>query len=323
MRMLTLICAGLVLCVVWSAGCSQTSFSESVWNPFHLEFNFDITQDPLRIGIVYSGEGLLTLEKWFLLRKAPPYARLRSELGRHLGCAVQFMELEPFQIAAHLQSGRIQYALVSDKDYQIMTEAGASGLIVASAAPLTRRGVIVASAKSSIQSLAEIKGRRFAFGPKDDPVLAVAALAALESAGVGKGDIKKELLPVIPNAEWLQYHISSFEAAKEIVYGLGTEVGVIEAAEYESFPDTGGRLIPLRLAKDNFRVLGETETVRSQTTLAGPFIASPQADPEVTRKVVEFLSTAHTKTPKALHNVGLARFEPVAAASDSETAQSP
>ena len=301
--------AGLVLCTLVIAGCSQASFSESLWNPFKLELNFDLTERPVRIGIVHSQEGLLALENWFLVRQAPPYARLRDRLARHLGCGVQVQELKPFQIAAHLQSGRIQYALVSDEDYETIIEPGPVGEVLALAVPLTRRGLIVASAKSDIHHLADIEGKRFAFGPKNDPVLAVAALKALEAAGVAKDDIQKELLPIIPNIDWLQYHISSQEAAKEIVYGIGTAVGVIEGAEYEAFPETGGRLIPLRLAKDGFRVLGETETIRSETSLAGPFIASAQADPETTRKVVEFLSTAHTESRKALHDVGLARFD--------------
>ena|GEM_PF-4904745 len=318
MKVLSVTCAGLVLCTFATAGCSRPTFSESIWNPFHLELNFDINRQPVRIGIVHSQEGPLALGNWFLVRQAPPYAGFRDRLAQHLECGVQIQELKPFQIAAHLQSGRIQYALVSDENYEAMTEPGAVGEVLASAVPLIRRGVIVASAKSDIHSLAEIKGKRFAFGPKDDAVLAVAALKALEEAGVAKDNIQKELLPIVPNLDRLQYHISSREAAKEIVYGIGTGVGVVEWAEYEAFPETGGRLIPLRLAKDDFRTLGETETVRSETSLAGPFIASAQADPETTRKVVEFLSKAHAKNRKALHDIGLARFDMAVSTGDAQ-----
>ena len=316
MKAFTLSCAGLLLSAGLAAGCSQASFSESIWNPFGVELGFDVGQKPVRIGIVQADKGLLALESWFLVRKAPPYAGFRDRFARHLGCGVQVQELQPFQIAAHLQSGRIQYALVSAEDYQAMTEDGPVGEVLASSVPLTRRGVIVASAKSAIQDLAQIKGKRFAFGPKDDAVLAVATLQALEAAGVAKEDIQKELLPIIPNADRLQYHISSFGAAKEVVYGIGTEVGVIEASEYESLPETGARLLPLRFAKDQFRVLGETETIHSETSLAGPFLASSQADPETTRKVLEFLSDAHTDNTKALRDIGLARFNVVAPTGD-------
>ncbi len=313
----------LVLSAGLTAGCSQASFSESIWNPFGVELSFDVTQPPVRIGVVHSHKGLLALENWFLVRKAPPYAGFRDRLARHLGCGVQIQELQPFQIAAHLQSGRIQYALVSAEDYQAMTEDGPVGKVLASSVPLTRRGLIVASAKSAIQDLAQIKGKRFAFGPKGDPVLAVATLQALAASGVAKEDIQKELLPIIPNADWLQYHISSVEATKEVVYGIGTEVGVIEASEYESLPETGARLLPLRFAKDQFRVLGETETIHSETSLAGPFLASLQADPERTRKVVEFLSAAHSDNTKALRDIGLARFDVVAPTNDLGLAGAP
>jgi len=317
------VCAGLILSAVAVGGCAGSSFSQSVWNPFHLELGFDLQQKPARIGITPAQEGLLALENWFLVRKAPPYARLRDALGRHLGCGVQIQELEPFQIAAHLQSGRIQYALVSDEDYASMTQERPVGEVLASATPLTRRGLIVASAKSDIESLSQIKGKRFAFGPKDDPVLAIATLEALQAAGVAKDDIQKELLPVILNPDRLQYHISSHEAAKEIVYGIGTETGVLEASEYDSFPETGGRLIPIRFAKDQFRILGETETVRSETTLAGPFVASSHADPQTTRKIVEFLSSAHVDRSRALHDLGLAHFDVTAGAGESGLAGTP
>ncbi|MFH0982561.1 MAG: PhnD/SsuA/transferrin family substrate-binding protein [Planctomycetota bacterium] len=311
--------AGLVLSALGIAGCSQTSFSQSIWNPFHLELNFDVTQQPVRIGIVSPPEGPLALKNWFVVRQAPPYAGFRNALARHLGCGIQIQELEPFQITAHLQSGRLQYALVSDADYKTMTAYGPVGETLASAVPLTRCGLIVASAKSNIQSLSGIKGRRFAFGPKDDPILDQAALKTLEEAGINKDDIEKELIPnpLYPSLDRRQYHTSSLEAAKEIVYGLGTEVGVIEESDYRSFPDTGGRLLPLKFAKDNFRVLGTTATLQSETSLAGRFIASAQAHPEVTRSVVEFLSKAHTAHRNALADVGLARFEVAAAANPS------
>ncbi|MCP4594383.1 MAG: phosphate/phosphite/phosphonate ABC transporter substrate-binding protein [bacterium] len=318
MKPTTLSLTVLALGAVLMAGCSQAEFSESIWNPFHLEFAFDITQPPVRMAIAHPEEGMLALESWFLVREAPPHAGLRNALGRHLGCRVQIQELKPFQIAAHLQSGRIQYALVSQANYEAMLEDGPVGEIIATATPLIRKGLIVASAKSGIEEISQIKGKRFAFGPKDDAILDIAAAHALEVAGISKADIHKELIPLLPkedliplrpNLERLQYHLSSFESAKEIVYGLGTEVGVIEAAEYESYPETGGRLLPLRFAQDDFRILGETEETRSETTLAGPFVASPVADPETTRKILEFLSAADARNRRALHDVGLARFD--------------
>ena len=301
---------GLVLCVIALGGCAQ-GFSKSIWNPFGLELGFDITQKPVRIGIVSAHEGPLALQNWLPVKPAPPYAALRDGLAKHLGCGVQIQELEPFQIAAHLQTGRIEYALMSEADYQSITAQEPIGHTLAAAVPLVRRGVIVASAKSGVNALADIKGKRFAFGPKNDAVLDVAALQALTAAGISKDDIQKELIPnpIYPSLDRLQYHVSSLEAAKEVVYGIGTEVGVVEESDYQAFPDTGGRLLPLRLAKNDFRVLGQTEVVTATTTLAGPFVASDQANPEVTSKIVEFLAAAEKQNAGALQELGLSRFE--------------
>jgi ABC-type phosphate/phosphonate transport system substrate-binding protein len=314
-------------------GCQQQqSFSTSIWNPLGLEVPFTLVKKPVRIGVVAQKKGLLSPENWLPVRPAPPYAGLREALAGHLGCGVQIEEFAPFQIAAHLQSGRLQYALVSESDHAAMLDElkaqevlpdtptpsdaapaeppeGPAWTVIATGEVLVRRGLIVASAKSEIQSISQIAGKRFAFGPKGDAVLDAGAMRALEAGGVGKEAIAKELLPIIPNLDFLQYHISSSEAAKEVVYGIGTPAGVIEESEYEAYPATGGRLLPLRFAKDNFRILGRTEPVRSETSMAGPFLASRDADPQVTEKVAQFLASAAATHQRAMHAVGLARFE--------------
>ena len=322
----------LILGLSLACGCQQNNFSTSIWNPLGLETPFTLARKPIRIGVVAQKSGLLAPENWLPVRPAPPYAGLRNALASHFGVGVQIEEFTPFQVAAHLHSGRLQFALISESDYLTMTEefekaeseplqngppeastqpAGPAWTVLAQGQSWVRRGLIVASAKSDVQNLTDIAGKRFAFGPKDDPVLHLGALRTLEAAGVGKDKIAKELLPIssLPDLDLLQHHVSSAEAAKEIVYGLATPVGVIEEGDYETYPEIGGRLLPLRFAKDNFRILGRTEPVTAETSMAGPFLASSQADPEIVEKVQVFLTQAGEKHPEALHALGLARFE--------------
>ena len=133
--------------------------------------------------------------------------------------------------------------------------------------------MVVARASSSIKQTADLEGRRFAFGPKNDPVLHQAAADVLAEAGVAVSALKT----LIPGQ--LQFHISSREAAKEVAYGItGTEAGIIEAGEFDDYPETGGRWIPFleTFSKDQFRVLGRTPATRVETMGEGPLIAGQQ-----------------------------------------------
>jgi hypothetical protein len=114
------LCSIMLFGVVTGWGCQQNSFSSTLWNPLGLELPFTLVAKPIRVGVVAQKKGLLAPENWLPVRPAPPYAGLREALAKYLGCGVQVEEFQPFQIAAHLQSGRLQYALVPEGDFQAM-----------------------------------------------------------------------------------------------------------------------------------------------------------------------------------------------------------
>jgi ABC-type phosphate/phosphonate transport system substrate-binding protein len=302
-----------------AGGCFEATFSESIWDPAHLQPLY-FGKDPVRIGLVQADgeDSLLNAVAW-LQMKRPPWYALQRELSNELKRPVVVQTLKPFQVAAHLASGRIQIGMLPAADYlelikdEELAEGGTLGEVLALSEAGERRGLVVASAKSGIQSVADIKGRRFAFGPKGDPVLHEAALACLEREGLAVDDIAREIVP-IPGS--LQFHISSAEAAKEVVYGFGvgkerTEAGVIEEWDYEDFPETGGRLLPLiRFSKDQFRVLARTDPVATRILADGPVLASPDADPDLAATVRNFLLAAADKHQGALRDLGVKRFRP-------------
>ncbi|MCH8967090.1 MAG: PhnD/SsuA/transferrin family substrate-binding protein [Planctomycetes bacterium] len=283
-----------------SVDLPETVFSESIWNPLGLRQSFAASEPPVRIGLVNRDTGICDARIWWDVREQLPWTKLCRALSTRLKRQVQIEELKPFQIAAHLESGRIDFALLSDDDYERMVADGDRSVVIAQAEPLERSGLIVASAKSSISSIGQIKGKRFAFGPRGDPVLHCGAAAALSAAGVSLDDIQREVFP--PNA--LQYHLLPSEAAAEVVYGF-TGVGVIDRREYERFPESGGKMIPLSFSKDQFVVLAETPPVDF-----GPFVASPKTDPKLVETVRTFLLDDQPRTVKALFSLGLARFHP-------------
>jgi ABC-type phosphate/phosphonate transport system substrate-binding protein len=303
---------------VLAGGCAGGVFSSTIWNPLHLPLP-QLDKKPVRIGIVAgSGGDAETARVWWDFGKSGPYADLQEELRVTLAKSVQIEPMKPFQIAAHLRSGRLQFAMLSVCEYAEACKDGPIGETLAVAEPTTQQGLIVTAADSDIQSVSDLKGKRFSFGPRNDAALHYGALAALERAGITIDDIAKELLP--PGS--LQHHISSYESAKEIAYGVAgikTPAGVIDKAEYEALPDTGGKMInPIApsLSKDQFRILAQTP--RSEE---GRVVASDQADAEIRAKVRDFLLTSEKKNRSVLSALGLSRFSAPASEAAGSTRQ--
>ena len=298
---------GLLVAVACFSGCSEVRFSSTVLNPFNMKLPFLPYQQPVRIGIVHRNAGVFDPTTWDQKGMGSPWNPLRIELERVLNKPVQIEDLKLFQLAAHLQSGRLDFAFFSAEDYaELQKEFGQVGQVLAISKVSKRQGLIVARAESEVQSMEDIRGRRFAFGPRGDKVLFDAALSVLESSGVKAEEIKKEILP-IPNS--YQYHISSAEAAFEVVYGLGTDVGVIEASEYEEYPDSGGSFLLRSFGKDNFRVLARTQEISAETIAKGPFLASAEANPEDVKRVIGFLLTDSGKQKRVFAAMGLSGFQ--------------
>ncbi|HNO77436.1 MAG TPA: PhnD/SsuA/transferrin family substrate-binding protein [Phycisphaerae bacterium] len=289
-----------------ATGCSEQTFSSSVLNPFDFKMPFVPQKEPVRIGIVSEGVGLFDPSTWKIGEVGSPWTPLRLRLERYLNSPVQISPLKPFQVAAHLQSGRVDFAFLSAREYvDLSKEFGDLGTVIAVSDVLERQGLIVADAKSDIQSLKDIAGKRFSFGPAGDPVLDTKARETLVANGVEIDSIQKEILP-IPNT--FQHHISSAESAYEIAYGLGTSVGVIEKSEYLDYPESDGSFLLRTFGKDNFRVLAQTEPVRVDTIPEGPFLAASDTDEELIQRVQKFLLSASENDQSALSAMGLAGF---------------
>ncbi|GJM26782.1 MAG: hypothetical protein DHS20C16_31970 [Phycisphaerae bacterium] len=287
-------------------GCSEQTFSSSVLNPFDFKMPFVPQEKPVRIGIVHQRVGLFDPSTWKIGEVGSPWTPLRLRLERHLNAPVQIAPLKPFQVAAHVQSGRVDFAFLSARQYiDLSKEFGDLGSVIAVSDVRERQGLIVADANSEIHSLKDISGKRFSFGPAGDPALDIKTRETLRANGVGIDTIKKEILP-IPNT--FQHHISSAESAYEIAYGIGTQVGVIEKSDYMDYPDSDGSFLLRTFGKDNFRVLAETDPVRVETIPEGPFIAAGDTDEELIQRVQEFLLNASENDQPAMKAMGLAGF---------------
>lgn len=285
--------------VALAVGCTSTPVTRLV-DPLGVFFS---QEEPVRIGINRVHLPLSPLA-WH-----PPWWPLQEALTREVGRPVQFESLQPFQIKAHLRDGRLSFALVTATDYAEIAEGGIPKLLcvaVHSAGRSERVGLIVVAANSDVKSVADLKGKRFAFGPRRHPVLHVAAVDALAQGGVSVADLRKELLP-LPGS--LQFHLNGPEAAKAIVYEFGIEAGVIDELAYEQWPATGGTLLPLSFSRDQVRVLARTAAVPEDAVLV-----APDCDPDLAAKVKRFLEAGANDVPAVLEPLGIAKFVPGQAA---------
>ncbi len=227
---------------------------------------------------------------------------LRLDLGLYLGLDkfVHIELLKPRQIRVHLGTGREAFAIVDAVEYaEIIT--GDNDVVLASAvngAGNTERvGLIVTRADSPVQSLGELKGKRFDFGPKGDPLMDVAAVCALSRAGVRMADIEKDKLL----GEYR--HLFSQDVAKAVVYEK-VPAGIIDEAEYNKWPDKGGSLLLGTVSKDQLRVLDRTPPVPEMVVLA-----SKRTDPALVAKVRNyFLEDVNKKQLTVLTWLGVKGF---------------
>jgi hypothetical protein len=244
----------------------------------------------------------------FDLNPLPPFLPKRilfqRDLESHLDEPVVFDLLTPRQIRVHMGTGRVKFAMVSAADYAEIAPAGNSEMLaVAKNAQgrTYRQGLIIASPRSRIETVSQAKGLRFHFLPAGD-VLNEAAAGALLEAGVARKQIDNGILGLGLDTS----HISSLEVAKSVA--LENAVGVIDEADYMSWPDRGGSLMLLTPSKEQVRVIGRTVRVPE-----GPFLASLQTPPELRESVKRYLLEDLNKKAIVLGVLGVSGFaEPIA-----------
>jgi ABC-type phosphate/phosphonate transport system substrate-binding protein len=260
---------------------------------------------PVRIGITKLESVLLPVPPFDWALAAARWEVLRTDMGLYLGLekSVQIELLKPHQIRVHLGTGRVAFALVDAVEYAEIAP-GNGDIVLATAVKQSgapeRVGLIVTRADSPIQSLSELKGKRFDFGPKGDPLLDTAAVCALWQAGVKIDDISKDKLL----GEYR--HLNSQDIAKAVVYGK-VPAGIIDEADYRKWPKKGGSLL-LGVSQDQLRILQRTDPVPEMVV-----IASKKADPALVDKVKKyFLEDVHSglKGLLVLSWFGIEKFVP-------------
>ncbi len=213
--------------------------------------------------------------------EAAPWTPLQQALGKELNQPVHFERSNPRSIRYHLGTGRMQFAMVSASDYAEISLRPVSQIV---AIPVNTKGttqhggLIVVRAGSPIKTLSELKGKRFAFGPRNDPILHLAARQVLAREGITEKDIPREIIPPFG------HHLNSYECAKAVLFE-GVPAGVVDELEFESWPAKANILTTLSVCQDGFRILGRTDPVPE-----GPFLAGANTDAQLVSRVRELLT---------------------------------
>ncbi len=304
-----------ICCLLAVIGCQQ---SEQRGGPIDLEGGLQVIfkpmgdllglPDPVRVAITRDHLPSFSLlpdlsspERFFRLGplEQAPWMPLRQAMERQLKRPVHFTRSNYRGIRYHLSTGRIPFAMVSATEYAEITRRPVSQIV---AVPVNVKGttqhcgLIIVKKDSKIKSPADLKGKRFAFGPREDAILHRAALEALAKAGVTEKDIPKEIIPPFG------YHINSYEIAKGVLIE-GVPAGVVDELDFESWPEKSNILSKLSICQDRFRVIGRTEPV-----LEGPIIASVKAEPELVEQMQDLLINQLKDDKSVLGKLHYARF---------------
>lgn len=210
---------------------------------------------PVRVGVTtFELVGPRLLPRWF---------SLSIDFGVRLGRPLQFEVLTPHQIGVHLATGRLSFAMLDAAEYAHFVREE-NDLVLATAinprGATERTGLILTSVNSAVESLAAMRDKRFDFLPKKDPLNA-AALAALRAAGVGPDEIGKDRLL------GYYHHLNSLEVAKAVAYE-GAAGGIVDEAEYQTWPERGGTVLLGLVSRDQFRIVERIEAVPEMAVLA-------------------------------------------------------
>jgi hypothetical protein len=281
----------VMISIAGLAGCAEV---EKAVDPLNV---LGITRPPVRVGIT-------TLEFSPPPLMLPKRSLFRQDLAFHLDEPVVFELLTPRQVGVHLGSGRLSFAMLSAADFAEVSRHETADILAVPVNELDRtyrQGLIITAAKSSIEDLADAKGKRFHRLPANHP-LNDAALATLLEAGVVETDLDRGILGL----QLTGTHINSFEVAKSVVVE-GEAIGVIEEADYEKWPEEGGNFVLMSPSRNHIRVIARTIRVPE-----GPVVVAKQVDPELREQVSEYLLNVINDKKLVLAPLGCKRFaEPI------------
>lgn len=253
-------------------------------------------EDTIQIATTKAGLFLLPMEYRAL------HARLEQTLDRPIRFIVQ---PNGAAIGQQLAQGNAHYAILSCQEFLDIEDPGGCQLLATAVnanGSTVRKALIIGRASGPVSTIADCKGKRFAFGARNDLLTDVAVRRALQEGGLPPKELLTELLPP-PFAFDGRLYLRDDVPAK-VMADLTVPAGVIDEVQFRALKESGGNLI-LGPSRDQFKIIGETRAIPETT-----FVAGPKADPAVTEKLTDFLLNRVKTDPDICAQMGVVGFAP-------------
>lgn len=233
------------------------------------------------------------------------YRALHPRLEEALGRPVRFLSQPGGLALGHqLDQGNIAFAFMSPREYAHVEDPAGLTLLASaknSAGRTARKAYIIARVDYEIKTIADCKGRRFAFGTYQDVLTDLAARKALETGGLAIKELLPELLTPPPFAMEGRLYAGA-DAPRTIAFDPTVNVGVVDELQFDAMPETGGNLIT-GPSRDQFIKLGETDSVPEMVLVAGS-----AADEAVATRLAEWLISDSGSDAHVCKQMGISGF---------------
>ncbi len=229
-----------------------------------------------------------------------PHEKLRLAMSETIRRPVRLDLCLPVALEASLKLGFYDFALVTPACYVQMRDRQRFEVLAASvdrAGRVAYPAVLVVSADSELNDVADLRGKKVAFGPRPAARTHHAGLALLSEHGLEKSDLSLALLPLPGSLR----HFSEMREIALAVQNGDFDAGFIDEPAFDEFER--GPADEAAPNRDQLRVIARTLPVPDLLV-----IQSPKVDQQVARTVTDFLLAVDQTHPEALRPLLLSAY---------------
>jgi ABC-type phosphate/phosphonate transport system substrate-binding protein len=204
-----------------------------------------------------------------------------------------------FQLEGNLALGICHLAVLSPIQYANLTEKSKYPVVamaVDDKGRVERCGLLIVAVGSPIREVADVRGKRVAFGFPRDARTHHAGLALLKENGVAKTDLALDLLPV-PGA--LRVYPRPIDVIQAVLNN-GIDAGFIDEQAWEDLPESAATGKPSRAG---LRAIAKTAAVAE-----GFVLRSPELDAATAESVRGFFLNVGKEQPDVLRSLRLSGY---------------